>query len=133
MTDTRRGLGLGGFLVLSAIILVVVGLAGIFPFRQLVAQEEAVLLAESQLDALVEENRRLEFRISALQTDQELERLAREHLGMVRPGEIGYVAVVPDGIVDPIPAGRPTTLPNDQPWWSKVWDFLTGRDLRTDG
>ena len=133
MIESRRGLGLGGFAVLAVFILVVVAVAGIFPFRQLVAQERTVDLAQAQLDALVEENRRLEYRIAALQTDQELERLAREHFGYVMPGEIGYVSVVPEGIIDPVPPGRMTTVKPRQPWWSKVWDFLTGRDVGSNG
>ena len=133
MIETRRGLGLGGFITLSVFILLVVGVAGIFPFRQLVAQERAVELAEAQLDALAEENRRLEYQISALQTDQEIERLAREHFGLVMPGETGYVAIVPDDVIDPVLPGRRTTLEPDRPWWSRLWDFLTGRDLGPDG
>jgi cell division protein FtsB len=131
--ETRRGLGLGGFIIISVFILVVVGVAGIFPFRQLVAQERAVELAEAQLDALAVENRRLEYQISALQTDQEIERLAREHFGLVMPGEIGYVAIVPDDVIDPVLPGRRTTLEPDRPWWSRLWDFLTGRDLGPNG
>jgi len=133
MTDTKRGLGLGGFLAIALFVLVIVGLAGIFPFRQLVDQEESVALAEAQLDALVTENRRLEYRIAALQSDLEVERLAREHFGLVMPGEVGYVADVPEGVIDPVPPGRPTTLAPDRPWWSRLWDFLTGRDLTADG
>lgn len=133
MIETRRGLGFGGFIVLSVFILLVVGVAGIFPFRHLVAQERAVDLAEAQLDALAEENRRLEYQISALQSDQEIERLAREHFGLVMPGEIGYVAIVPDDVIDPVLPGRRTTLEPDRPWWSRFWDFLSGRDLGPDG
>ena len=133
MIETKRGLGLGGFVAMSMFILLIVGIAGIFPFRQLVAQERTVDLAQNQLDALVEENRRLEYQIAALQTDEELERLAREHFGLVMPGEIGYVSVVPDDLVDPIPSGRAMTLPPQTPWWSHVWDFLTGRDISSDG
>jgi cell division protein FtsB len=133
MIETKRGLGLGGFIAMSMFILLIVGIAGIFPFRQLVAQERTVDLAESRLDALVEENRRLEYQIAALHTDEEMERLAREHFGLVMPGEIGYVSVVPDDVIDPIPSGRAMTLPPKTPWWSHVWDFLTGRDIPSDG
>jgi cell division protein FtsB len=127
--DSRRGLGFGGFLLLAFLMLLVVAVAGIFPFRQLLAQERAVDLSQAKLDALVDENRRLEQQIGALQTDQEVERLAREDFGLVMPGEVGYVAVVPEGIVDPVPIGRDITLQREQPWWSQMWDFLTGRDI----
>lgn len=129
MIDTRRGLGLGGFLLLVFLVLLVVAVAGIFPFRQLLAQERAVDLTRDKLDALVEENLRLEQQIAALKTDEEVERLAREHFGLVMEGEVGYVAVVPEGIIDPVPEGRDTTLEREQPLWGQVWDFLTGRDI----
>jgi cell division protein FtsB len=129
MIDTRRGLGLGGFLLLVLLMVLVVAAAGIFPFRQLLAQERAVDLTQEKLDALVGENLRLEQQIAALRTDEEVERLAREHFGLVMAGEIGYMAVVPEGIVDPVPAGRDTTLEREQPLWGQVWDFLTGRDI----
>lgn len=129
MIDTRRGLGLGGFLVLVLLMVLVVAAAGIFPFRQLLAQERAVDLTQEKLDALVEENLRLEQQVAALRTDEEVERLAREHFGLVMAGEVGYVAVVPEGIVDPVPAGRDITFEREEPWWDQLWDFLTGRDI----
>ncbi len=135
MIETKRGLGLGfgGFLVLASLMLLVVAAAGIFPFRQLLAQERAVDLAQSQLDALVDENLKLEQQIAALGTDEEVERLAREHFGLVMQGEVGYVAVVPEGVVDPVPTGRGLTLQRQEPLWRQVWDFLTGRDIVDDG
>ena len=131
--EARRGLGLGGFLVLVFLMLIVVAVAGIFPFRQLLAQERAVDLSQAQLDALVEENLRLEHQIAALDTDAEVERLARRHFGLVMPGEIGYVTVVPEDSADPVQAGRELVLEREQPWWRQVWDFLTGRDIVADG
>lgn len=129
----RRGLGLGGFLVLAALVGLVVAALGLLPYRQVLARERAVALSESKLDALVEENLRLEQLVTVLQTDGEVERLAREQFGLVMPGEIGYVAVVPDGIVDPVPSAGITTIERDQPWWRRFWDFLSGRDLTPDG
>jgi len=131
--EARRGLGLGGFLVLVFLMPIVVAVAGIFPFRQLLAQERAVDLSQAQLDALVEENLRLEHQIAALDTDAEVERLARRHFGLVMPGEIGYVTVVPEDSADPVQAGRELVLEREQPWWRQVWDFLTGRDIVADG
>lgn len=129
----RRGLGLGGFLALSALALMVVGALGLVPYRQVLARERAVALSQEKLAALEQENMRLEQIVSALQTDEEVERLAREQFGFVMPGEIGYVAVVPDHVVDPLPSGRATTLERDAPWWRQVWNFITGRDIVPDG
>ncbi len=128
-----RGLGPGGFLALVGLVLLVVAAAGVLPFRRLLAQERAVDLAEAQLQALVAENMRLELEIAALQTDEEVERLAREHFGLVMPGEVGYVAVVPDGIIDPLPPEPPAELDRADPWWQQIWDFLTGEDIASNG
>jgi cell division protein FtsB len=129
----RRGLGLGGFLALSALVVLVVAALGLLPYRQVLAQERAIDLSGEKLDALVEENLRLEQLVAVLETDEEVERLAREQFGLVLPGEVGYVAVVPDGIIDPLPPGGMTELERDEPWWRRFWDFLTGRDIASDG
>lgn len=129
----RRGLGLGGFLALSALVLLVVAALGLLPYRQVLARERAVDLSQQQLDALVEENLRLEQLVAILQTDAEVERLAREQFGLVMPGEVGYVAVVPDGLVDPLPPEGMTELERDEPWWRRFWGFLTGQDVTPDG
>jgi cell division protein FtsB len=110
--------------------------AGVFPFRQILASNRAVEVAEGKLEALEAETLVLEGRIAALQTNQEVERLAREQFGLVMPGEIGYVVVVPPW--DDKPPGRsgPDAEPeaaSSRPWWQGVWDFLTGRDLVGDG
>ena len=110
--------------------------AGVFPFRQIIASNRAVEVAEGKLEALQAESLVLEGRIVALQTNQEVERLAREQFGLVMPGEIGYVVVVPPW--DAKPSGSPDrdSAPapsSDRPWWQGVWDFLTGRDLVGDG
>jgi cell division protein FtsB len=133
IVSERRGLGLGGFLALCALVLLVVAALGLLPYRQVLAQERAVELSQSKLDALVEENLRLEQLVAVLETDEEVERLAREQFGLVKPGEVGYVAVVPDGIVDPLPPQGPTELEGNEPWWRRFWDFLTGRDVAPNG
>ena len=131
MTEGRRGLGFGGFLTLSVLVIVVAAAAGIIPFRQTFAQERAVDLARSQRDALIDENLRLEHQIAALQTPGEVERLAREQFGLVMPGETAYVAVPdPEGVSLPtVPVVELEDLPS---WWENLWNFITGGDLVAD-
>jgi cell division protein FtsB len=128
----RRGVGFAGILAIVIAVVIVGGLAGIFPFRQILASDRAVELSERKLEALREENRRLEHQIAALQTPEEVERLAREEFGLVLPGEIGYVAVPTPGD-DGDDLRSFVDLPEEQrPWWRTVWDFLTGRDIVVD-
>lgn len=132
MREPRRGIGIAGLLAILIAVVVVGGLAGVFPFRQILASDRSVELAELKLEALREENRRLEHQASALQTAEEVERLAREEFGLVRPGEIGYVAIpgTGDDGGDPLPTSDESG--EGQPWWRTVWDFLTGRDMVGD-
>jgi cell division protein FtsB len=57
-------------------------------------REERERLAE-QVALLEEQNARLQQRLDQLNQPAELERLARECLGMVRPGEIAFVPIRP--------------------------------------
>ena len=90
--------------------------------------------AEQQLVDLQAANAELEGEIAKLQSPVEIERIAREQFGLVRPGETGYVVEVPE----PAPVLADETDQADQTgapsgFWQGIWDFLTGRDLERDG
>jgi cell division protein FtsB len=130
----RRPRTLSSVLALVALLAVVVTAAGIFPFRQIIADRRTVSLAQEKLLALRAETGRLEAEVAALGTDTEVERLAREQFGLVRPGETAYVVVSPEGEGGSEPETEPTLdRPGEQPWWRDLWDFLTGGDLVRDG
>ena len=116
--------------LLSALALTV---SGVFPFRQLVEQRRAVEESRQQLAALEQENGELEGDIAALYTDEEIERVARDQYGLVRPGETGYVVISPpesDTAANPEIAA---VEEDDRHWWGRLWDWVTGNDLRRDG
>ena len=117
-------------------VLLLVALAGVLtyvlPFRQIIAQRRAVELSERKLAVLREENARLEAEATALQTPTEVERIAREDYGLVRPGEVAYVVVTPRttaGETAGAPAARAEEQRAPPDWVNTIWDFLTGRDL----
>jgi len=58
---------------------------------------------EHRRDALLRENRRLREELRRLKDPAYVERLAREQLGLVRPGEIAVVL-----IPEPTPSPRPS-------------------------
>ncbi len=62
---------------------------------------------EHRRDVLLAENRRLRQELRRLQDPAYVERLAREQLGLVRPGEIAVVLVPRPS---PTPTPRPGTL-----------------------
>lgn len=106
--------------------------SGVFPLRQILLTQEQVDRSRAQYDALVTENQSLEDEIAALQTDTELERIAREEYGLVAPGQVGYV-VVPGTEEGPEVTEPSVRLGESRPWWQRAWDFLTGGDLSGDG
>lgn len=114
--------------------LVVVGAAvvtNVVPYRQILEQRRQVATAAAQLDEIRDENAVLAAQRDALQTPVEIERLAREKLGYVRPGEIAYVVLDPPEA--PITtSSTPTEDPvpvEDDSLLDTVWDFMTGADL----
>jgi cell division protein FtsB len=81
----------------------VVAVFAVAPMRAYLVQRSEFQGLQRQADQLEQQNTELERRIADLNDPSTLERLARECLGMVNPGEIAFV---------PIPKGRAPTLPD---------------------
>jgi cell division protein FtsB len=92
---------------LAVVIVVAVLFVGVFPTRTFLHQRAAVARAEEQLEVLTAENERLDERVDALNTPEEVERLAREQFELVMPGERPYVIVTPDEPPARLPSGWP--------------------------
>lgn len=120
-----------GVLVVTLLFLLIGAafLTQLVPYQQILESQRQVNAAEAELEALEEENARLEADVSALHTEAEIEKLAREKLGYVRPGEKAYVVLDPPG-TEETPASPATTdvVPEERTWVDEVWDFLTGAD-----
>lgn len=110
------------------LIVVAVLVTNVFPFRQIIASDRSIDLANERLNTLQSENARLENEIEALSTDAELERLARAEFGYVAPGEVAYVITDPG--FAPLDT-QPTVLEPRRPWYESVWAFITGEDFVT--
>ena len=121
----------GAFVVVLLLVGLAIVLAGVFPFRQLIAQERLVDNTRTQLDALVAGNESLQAQIDAVQSPAELERIAREQYGMVRPGELSYIVELDGGPVPEAVIGQDQEL-DSRTLLERFWDFLTGRDLVPD-
>jgi cell division protein FtsB len=76
--------------------------AGVVPLQQYLEQRSEIVSLEQQVDTLTHERTRLEHRIERLRDPEYLELLARKCLGMVKKGEIAFVAVPKGG--EPHPA-----------------------------
>lgn len=81
----------------GALLVVLLGglfLSSAFPAKQLWAQRDHIAELQAEERAIRDKVRMLQAEVALLGTDAEIERLAREELGMVRPGEIAF-AVAP--------------------------------------
>jgi cell division protein FtsB len=95
-------------------------IAAVSPARQLLKQNERISTEREKLAALQSENQRLEKRLERLNNSDYLEKVAREELGMVQPGEISYVVVPPAAVQE---EQLPTPPP---PWYKRLWRWITG-------
>lgn len=94
------------------------------PLHHYLDGRERLELLNRKRAALTAEIERLERRVSDLEDPAQLERLAREQLGLIRPDEIPYVVVTPEPQrSQPAPA-QPNTY--DAPWYWRVWEALVG-------
>jgi cell division protein FtsL len=89
---------------IALLLVVLVGLlfAFVYPTRTFLDQRNETNKARSQLEVLRAENARLARESKRLSTDAEIERLARQKYGLVRPGEQPYVILpAPSSTVPP--------------------------------
>ena len=117
--------------VLAVMLVALAAATNVLPFRQIVEQRQEVASAEAELATLLGENVTLESRVEALSTPTEIERLAREQLGYVRPGEKAFVVVEPekDPVVYPEDLEAQTSEDPAVGILERIWAFVTGKDL----
>lgn len=127
--DAPKGRRLGWFVIVVAVAAAVI-LGGVFPFRQMIDQQRQVAATQEKLATLEAENASLADDAAALETPSEIERIAREDLGLVRPGETSFsVENLPQTKAPGAADGVDDTGETDRSLFTRVWDFLTGRDL----
>ena len=76
--------------VVATVVLAVVLGVGVVPTRSYLDRKQQVVNTEERLGSLEEANRQAKSRVEALQSDAEIERLAREQYGLVKEGEEPY-------------------------------------------
>jgi len=129
VTRATRKTGAVSIVTLLLLVGVAVVFSNVFPFRQILAQQELVVQKEQTLAVLEAENARLTSAADYLQTDQGVEKIARQDFGYVRPGEVAFVVVAPPDEAEFVPPAAEPIEELDRVWWQGIWDFLTGRDL----
>jgi cell division protein FtsB len=116
---TPRVLGL----LLASVVLVGVLFLFVLPGRTYLAQRRTVAAAETRVKVLSQANAQLEQQAKRLQTDAEIERIARQQYGMVKPGEVPYAILPPkQPPAPPPPPARPKKTHRSFP--SRLWHDL---------
>jgi hypothetical protein len=98
------------------------------PLQSFTAAAERVgdlAMTRDQLQAAVD---RLEDRRALLHDPDELELLARQDFGLVRPGEIPFVVVTPDDEFSGAGPDEVTGSPvsDARPWYRRLWRAFMG-------
>lgn len=127
MTITKRPT-----LLLIVLVFLVIGaafLTQLIPYRQILDSNRQVESAREQLASLEAENRLLEADVAALETPEEIEKLAREKLGYARPGETAYVVLDPPQAESAVNSSAPDDLEIERTWVERIWDFVSGADV----
>jgi cell division protein FtsB len=106
----------------ALVVLVLVGIlfVAVLPTRTLLQQRRDTKAATAELQELRERNDALEERARRLRDPREIEQLAREQYGLVRPGEEPYV-VLP---APPPPAEKDEG--DHENLLERTWDAVTG-------
>ena len=112
-----------GPVVMAGLALVGVLMLAVLPARAYFDQLRQQSVLESQVATFQEENGTLANRAAQLQTDDEIERLARQQYNMIRPGEEAY-AILP-GLTPPAPPPRVEKKADDPGLLSRAWNRIT--------
>jgi cell division protein FtsB len=110
-TETRHRRRTLVRVLLGAMAAVALLFVFVFPARTLLAQRQQTEKERSELQLLNEQSRKLEEESRRLQSDAEVERMAREQYGFVYPGEHPYVVVPPPTTTTPPAPTTSTTKP----------------------
>jgi len=86
--------------VVASVIFIGILFGAVYPTRTYLRQQRELRAAEHKLDLFRQQNGRLEAEVKRLESDEEVERIARARFNLVKPGEEAY-AIVP---VPPPPA-----------------------------
>jgi cell division protein FtsB len=113
-------------ILLAAVALVGVLFLFVLPGRAYLAQRRTLTAAQTRVTVLARANAQLNDQISKLQTDAEVERLARERYGLIKPGDTPLVILPSKPAPAPAAAssaqkkshaGLPTRLWRDIQFW----------------
>lgn len=100
-------------IVVASVIFIGILFGAVYPTRTYLSQQRDLAAAQHKLELFREQNGRLEAEAKRLESDEEIERIARARFNLVKPGEEAYAVVpVPAKPDAPgTPAGAPPPAP----------------------
>lgn len=112
---------------LGSVLVIAVLAVGVFPTRLWMNQKRDIASAEHRVAVLNEANAALQKRIDDLATDSAVERLAREQLNLVKPGETAYAVLPPAADAKPrVTTPLAPAMPDDERnFWERLRDRLS--------
>jgi len=81
-------------IVVASVIFIGILFGAVYPTRTYLAQQRDLKAAHHKLELFRQQNGRLEAEAKRLESDEEIERIARARFNLVKPGEEAY-AIVP--------------------------------------
>lgn len=122
MTRARLLVAFFGSVAVIAVLAVAV-----FPTRLWMSQKDDIASAERRVAVLHEANAALQQRVDELGTDSAVERLAREQLNLVKPGETAYAVLPPADDAKPRVTTplAPAVKDNDRNFWERLRDRVS--------
>jgi cell division protein FtsL len=79
----------------------------------------------AQIQGLRAQNVELQQDIQQARTDSAIEALARERLGLIKPGDHPLV-LISDGSTPGVPPAQAQPVPAPEPTWRQWWNYLFG-------
>ena len=96
---------------LLSVVLLGVLFAFVYPTQSFLDQHGQTTKARAQLDLLRAENAKLADAVRKLHDDDEIDRIARQEYGLVKPGETPYVILPAPTTTTAPPPPAPTARP----------------------
>ncbi len=115
-------------ILVASVIFIGILFGAVYPTRTYLAQQRELRAAHHKLDLFKEQNGRLEAEAKRLESDEEIERIARARFNLVKPGEEAYavVPVPPKPGAPGAPAGSPAPTPRRDAGPNAVLDWMVG-------
>ena len=105
-------------IVVGFVIFIGILFGAVYPTRTYLRQQRELSAAEEKLALFKAQNGRLESEAKRLESDAEIERIARARFNLVKPGEEAYAVVqvpAPPGTPAAAPAPSAGTKPRSSP------------------